>query len=327
MLNKIHELKAPSSWSGRGRYLYYTISITVSLLKAICWRAFFVLYDLFYRRDPVLLNKKVKASEKNTAFILGSGKSLQSLTEKEIALIHKGFVIGSGRLIYDGRITPDLYITECASSFRETSRFYAEFFGPQVCFRINDLKNTLFLVKISYFSFKKIRKIEMTFPAEVRSNIIFFNQFLSPIGSAEAFSCFLRFIFRFSIIFRLRQFPACRSNNVLATILAVRYHFSSIFLLGNDGYTGYFYDAEGKGDCFKAKQVELQFIGNKNSSGELHSTYDPKFGLPTVQQCMEEISKFCYDSSESRIFCSRSSIISKRLPAQQTFDNLEDVIY
>ena len=76
----------------------------------------------------------------------------------------------------------------------------------------------------------------------------------------------------------------CRSSPSYGGSFAVLFNAKKLIITGVDGYSGY----------FKVKNTRLfNEVGlhDKNLKVQLHTTSDPKYGLPTITECFVSISK------------------------------------
>ncbi len=231
----------------------------------------------FYYKD--LLRFKEKKQE---VVILGSGQTINELTESDYAAISERVSIALGRWIYKDFV-PDIYILEANES--EKMIIWLKDFCNLLLKRMSDYKNTIIIIDGAKGS-KKIRNIvDEMLPVSIRKNIRFSITLKSPSGSTEVFSTFLRIILKSRIYRFYNVLLHCRSSTVMATLLGLYFRPNKIILAGVDGYAGYF-----------ASSDNARFHGDyggldKNYNYSLHSTANPEFGLPTVTDCIRVISE------------------------------------
>ena len=285
------------------------ITYAYNILKSIIYRIPIIIYNFLTYGIKLSFRKPTLPANVLVSYVIGSGSSLNTLSSEELDKINSSeCTIGSGKLLIDDRISPSHYISECASTYTKTLEYYSDF-KKILCLRKNDILDMKIFIKLNNQFINPIRiiKLKNLFPKWTHRNIYFFFQCLTPHGSIENFKLqagnksLLKF-FNF-----IGAPSACRSNNVLATMLCISFEHKKIYLVGNDGYTGYFADNTSNNEIFDS--IENKYIGDKNRVGALHSTYDVRYGSPTVDKCFQVLSD-CYKS----IYVRNPSVISRYIP-------------
>lgn len=239
--------------------------------------------------------------KKPEVVVLGSGQTVNELTEDDYKSISQRVSIALGRWIYQDFV-PDIYILEASES--EHMMRWVKDFCAELTRRANEYQNTIIIFDGTKGSKKIHSFIKESVPKSIHENIRYSITLKSPSGSSEVFHVFLKFMLKTKLYRLFDLLLHCRSSSVLAVLLGLYFEPRKIILSGVDGYVGYF-----------AADDNKKFHGDyggldKNYNYELHSTANPVFGLPTVTDCMRIISSEAVPCEVT----SERTLLSKHLP-------------
>ena len=216
----------------------------------------------------------VKSLNKDKFLIFGSGESINNISKGEFTSIKNNCItIGIGRWIYHDFV-PDIYLFETDSIDSKIFEFTKDFI-TLVNQRVNDYKKTLILVDNAYDKPIVRKYILKNIDPKLSINIRFVKPFCPASGNVKFFIASLNFL-KLLKFFNLSLH--CRSTTIHAICFGLIFGFKDIILAGVDGYTGYFSDNPNFHKDF----------GNldKSYNYDLHCTSNPKYGLPTVPDCI-----------------------------------------
>lgn len=263
-----------------------------------------IIRDLPFLIKSVMLNKRrfrfsaVKhLNEKilNGFVVLGSGPTVNELTESQINCISNKVSMAVGRWIYHDFV-PDIYLMETGKS--EQILKWLKDFCKILHEKKEDYKNTIILIdNIQGDAFLQ-DLIEDIFPNSLKQNLYYTQTIKPPHETIETFSSFLKFMKLTKINYMLGLMAHCRSSAVSSSMLGHYIGAKEISLVGVDGFTGYFMDES-------HKDFHADYGGvDKNYNQVLHSTSNPEYGVPTVTDCFILISKYytpCFVSSKNAL--------------------------
>ena len=259
------------------------------LIKKIYFLRFLRNYFLYVLNKPhhteIMLINKLKQDLKKYkgVHILALGKSINDHTINNQTMPKNLYYVGLSRWVFHN-FTPDLLYFEIANT--KGSENFCNTLIEKLNQRVTDYKNTI-IVCGNYENKKwcldRVSEINNTIDKRLSNNFFFIRNL--PIGarSKKSFELFINFfeIFKRLKILRIKFYHS-RGSIVCLVMLFLQLKTKNIWLSGVDGYSGYFGEKNSKffGD----------YGAEKNLIGELHSTCDPKFGHPTVPECIEVLS-------------------------------------
>ena len=208
--------------------------------------------------------------------ILGSGQSINELNNDDIDYLAENISIGVGRWIYHSFI-PNLYFLEVSEEPKMLD--WLDDFAKLLNARKKDYANVLIIFDGATKSPLIRNRIFKSIANELHCNILFSKTIIPPTGDINYFYYTIKLfrLFKFVNFFNITLH--CRSSVVLSAVMGLNLDFKKIILIGVDGYTGYFQPWDNP--VFHSDYGGLE----KNKNHSLHSTSNPKFGLPTVPEC------------------------------------------
>lgn len=226
----------------------------------------------------------LKNKIKNGFVVLGSGPTVNELTEAQFDNIANKVSIATGRWIWHDFV-PDIYIIESGRS--EPMQRWLKDFSKKLTEKEVEYRNTIIFIDGVKGDQALQSLIEVSIPDSLKNNLFFTQVLKPPSGSSVLFAAFLKFLKVIPIHTLLGLTVHCRSSTVLCALIGYYIGAEKITLVGVDGYAGYFVDQSIQG--FHGDYGGL----DKNYTKPLHSTANPEYGVPTVTDCCIVISEVC----------------------------------
>ena len=225
------------------------------------------------------LKQLLKNKKNENFYLIGPGPTLNELKKSQFQYINQYISFATDKVIYKG-FTPDILIMEFSPEKNQEESFRN--FNNEIKKDVYKYKNTLFLFEVNQdrkFYFHKY--IIKNFPLELKNNSYFLSSFISP--SYKKFpQSFLKNKFLLFFIKKLNIFWHCRSSVFYGAIFALFLKSKNLYLVGIDGFSGYFQKKDTFGDSIPSRCLEL----------DLHSSSNPKYGRPTITDALLAISSY-----------------------------------
>ncbi len=229
---------------------------------------------------PLAGNPLAAAKSSDTLFILGSGSSINDMTEQEWQRIAAADSIGFNFwLVHD--FVPKLYVFEPTDPGTSDH----DCLMTNLRFRAGDYVDTPILLKDG----ERHKRAELCaflreVPRELRRNLSLSWEWEPPDEEPAAFSASLRRLDRFGLLTHPRAFLVRKRASVFfLTLLGLRAGYKHIVLCGIDlNNTAYFYESRRQEYGDKGRAVPLA-----RPLAAVHKTDDPDFGKLTISTALE----------------------------------------
>lgn len=248
---------------------------------------------ILYRFSPLneFTYEELKKFSRKDVVILGSGETINELREIDYKLLKNKLTFAFGRW-YFNTFVPNILFVE----FSKKKLYWLEEFLDGINKRSKDYSETLIFIEISDHIIFITNYISKNLSNNLLKNVRLISsiktmhdkRFVNFILSNKSI---LNYLIRNNILFH------SRSSTFYGVSLAI-FQKSLLILCGVDGYQGYFNDSKD----FK------KITPKKNSSYKLHSTSNPLFGIPTLDQAFLIASKYI-----PIVLVSKNTLLSKNL--------------
>lgn len=207
--------------------------------------------------------------------VLGSGRSILQLKDDDFEALKSRLTIGIGRWIFH-EFVPDYYFLE-VSEKGKLNQWLIDFLAL-LNEKKHEYRNTIIVFGTSNQQIRaEIHKVlDVSLIPNIRYSIV-----LKPPSGNGMFAPFVKLANSLAAPLKFGFLLHCRSSTAAMAMCGFYTHADRVLLAGVDGYTGYFSDDPD----FHKDYGGLE----KNYKHQLHSTSNPKFGYPTLPQCLSAI--------------------------------------
>jgi len=264
--------------------LPYRLSQRFPNIHSILYTVISLFFISIRNKEPwknyALSNLKKHKRYKKIFLILGSGESINKISDDFWAWASKNTTtIAVGDWWYHDFV-PDIYTTECEDQKQE-ARYKSWLY--QINKKKEAYSNTIFLPK----TYKKKDLINNMGLGDEYSDLLkqfrYPDWYKAPAGSVLTFKFFCSKIFSKIKLLGINYIPSLRSNIVFASFLAKELGAEKVILVGVDGYGGYFYNKYLSKDELKMRPELIRKIQRGS---------DEKHGLPTIPQIMKYLNEY-----------------------------------
>ena len=220
----------------------------------------------------------------NNMIIIGAGSSLNDLSKSDSQSLMKHLTFGIGRVM-----ELDFHLDIVYVEFSHGRLDWMDEFIKRVNDKVYKHENTLFMVEINYWNMDLHQLFFDSIDVRLRKNIRFINH-IKSISDKRILDYIFKRAFILKYIFKRNILWHCRTSSFYGVNLALALGIKDIHLMGLDGWTGY---------VSLQEKLDLN-ADKKNLRNELHTTYDPEFGEPTILDAILESSKYLEYSVQSK---------------------------
>tara|TARA_B100000886_G_C20426344_1_gene494237 strand:+ start:2829 stop:3740 length:912 start_codon:yes stop_codon:yes gene_type:complete len=244
-----------------------------------------------------------KNKKSNNFAIVAPGSSFAELTMDDIKILNNTYNIVHG-LWDDLPFRADILFAEFTPD--KIDLLYR--FVKSLNKNIKSFKNTIFLVDISNDKNFKIHKLLLETLDPILKKQVRFISSIKSMHSSFFPSAILRTKYLLNFLFERNIFWHCRSSSFYGATISLFLRPKSIFLIGIDGYSGYYVNEKyiGKDAC------NLNNLDSKNVKYELHSTANKEYGEPTITDAFIALSKYL-----TLFTVSKNQLLSKYLKCRR----------
>ncbi len=223
------------------------------------------------------INQIFLKKENKNIVVLGSGLSINKLTNSSLIEFKKNLSMGISRWI-EHEFVPDLLFSEFTPKDKEWLHYYVN----KINSKSNLYESVIFIFDVSDSSMKLHSEIYKSLNYKLRKNI----RFMTHLNSVADIR-FMPFILESNKLMNFLRnrdiLLHCRASAFYGGIIGLFLKAKNVHLVGLDGYSGYFFDKNISFDTDK-----------KNLVSKLHSIYDKKVGSPTIIEAFQFLSKKIY---------------------------------
>jgi hypothetical protein len=237
----------------------------------------------------------------STLFILGSGSSINRMTDEQWQLIraHDSMGVSFWPL---HEFVPTYLCLEGPPPDRAAALY------GLLHARADEYRNVPIIAKGGAQRFEKDR-----FPPELRGNLYYSRQMIVPARDEAEFRRSLRWLKALRLLDPLRELdevPMTRSSLTYTLFIAVAMGYRTIVLCGIDlKSTGYFYSEEGA----SVKHPEL--VPHTGQAGRVHLTFDPVQHPLTIDRIVRAVRDEVFAPAGAQLYIgSRESALYPELP-------------
>ena len=262
-------------------------------------KMFFIRFQFLFLANKYLYNiedlkKIISTKKKREMYIFGSGSSIKDLDDLYFNDAKNAISFATGRW-YTHHFVPDILYLEFNSSRRKYK--WLDIFAKGLNNKKEDYKNTLILVNIPL---KDLEKLSNEFLIKIDPILRKKIRFITVITASECKNFFKYVLNNNTINFLIKKWSIlihCKSSISLGLTISKILGIRDVHIAGVDGYSGYFmkYNKDwGK--------LENQI---DNTHTPLHSSADPKYGIPTIIDCFvscEGIFNLKVSSKNSKLY-------------------------
>lgn len=283
-------------------YIFFLLKLMHEFNRAIKVNRAIRQYNL--KRISELIIQNYKSSD--TLFIMGSGSSINKITEEQWDEINENDSMGINFwLIHD--FVPTYYMFELSSKLERESVLI-----DLLNKKSSDYKNTLFIIRQIDQIFKKTKKKELDFyslPESIRNNIFIPYEFDIPSINKDNLEKSIQLINKCKINTVKNLLLSKRASLSEAICFGFKMGYKKIILCGVDlNNTKYFYE---ENSYYKNKLP----IPPNNQNSATHKTLDPNHGSVTIDCVISKINDFLLKPNGINLYIgSKQSALYGMLP-------------
>ncbi len=285
-------------------YFPEEFSICRTILKL-----FYIRCQILFIRNRYLYSIKdleiiISKKKKKRMYLFGSGPSIHELNQTYYNEASKGISFATGRW-YTHSFVPDILYLEFDSTIRKYK--WLEIFANDLNNKKSLYLNSLILINIPI---KDLNKLSKEFLNKIDSTLRKQIRFVTVLTASECKNYFYYVLNNSLINFLIKRWPIllhCRSSISCGLTISRILGLKDIYIAGVDGYPGYFLK-------YKSNWGRLE---DKDTIEELHSTANPKRGIPTIDNCFascDQIFNIKVSSKKTRLY---EELMSRRKLNQQ----------
>ena len=266
-------------------------------------RAEYKRYKILYSGLPYFSYDEIKEISRlkscNSIAVIGSGTSVEDLNDQDVKSMKNYLSFGISRIIELDFATDILY-----AEFSLKLSDWKEEFLKRINKKAGQFENTIILLEVNDASMNLHHEIYDKIDKKLKKNIRFISH-VSSISDSRIIKYIINNKYLLRYMFQRDLLWHCRTSSFYGVSLALALDIDRIHLIGLDGYSGY----------FNVKSPLNLPSDIQNLNNELHSTYDPLYGRPTILDAINSASNQIKFTVQSK-----KMIFSKYFPVKRLSD-------